>query len=361
MALQTQINPWRGIGLTTREGMEPGEIITSPNAALQLFSACPAAQPTPLLEPDALAAELGISKLHIKDERTRMGLGNFKALGAAHAIAKMAHNRLGENLKDQAGTALSGVTFVCASAGNHGLSMAAGARLFGAQAVVFLSETVPETFADALRAKGALVARAGQDYEASMAAAQQAATKNGWQLLSDSSWPGYHEPAVDVMEGYLIMGAEVADQLNQPPSHVFIQAGVGGLAASVTAMARRAWGDGVTLCVVEPDAAPALFDSIKAGRPVTTTGPVSNMGRLDCKEPSHLALSYLARQADVFATLGDNDATRAAERLNAHGIDTTPTGAAGLAALIGANRTQLGIDSTSRVLVYVTEGSLGGG
>ncbi|MCB1435476.1 MAG: pyridoxal-phosphate dependent enzyme, partial [Alphaproteobacteria bacterium] len=176
------------------------------------------------------------------------------------------------------------------SAGNHGLSVAAGARVFGANAIIYLAKTVPESFAERLRSKGARVIRAGDTYEESMAAASDAAIAHSWHLLSDSSWLGYEDPARDVMEGYLIMGDELAHQIESPPSHVFLQAGVGGLAAAAAAAARRNWGHATKIIVVEPAFAPALFESIRAGRPVTTSGPVSSMGRLDCKEPSHLAL-----------------------------------------------------------------------
>ena len=70
-------------------------------------------------------------------------------------------------------------------------SVAAGARVFGARAVVYLSRTVPEVFAERLRGEGAEVRRAGDDYAASMAAAEKAAQDDGMVLLSDSSWAGY--------------------------------------------------------------------------------------------------------------------------------------------------------------------------
>ena len=155
---------------------------------------------------------------------------------------------------------------------------------------VFVAETVPEAFADRLRRKGTEVVRAGATYEASMAEAERQAAENGWQLLSDSTWPEMTSPGRDVMEGYLIMGEEIKHQIPEPPTHVFLQAGVGGLAAACASSARTNWGKEVTIIVVEPEAAPALQASIAAGKPVVAPGPVSNMGRLDCKEPSHLAV-----------------------------------------------------------------------
>lgn len=316
----------------------------------KLLSECPAHAVTPLRDLPALADEAGVAVLHLKDERDRMGLGSFKALGAAYAIALEASRARDDG--DWA-TALSGRSFVTASAGNHGLSVAAGARLFGARAIVFLSETVPESFADRLRAKRAEVVRAGATYEESMAAAEAAAAARDWTLLSDSSWPGYEEMPRRVMEGYLQMAAEMVDQLREPPTHILLQAGVGGMAAAVAAHARKSWGDAPAIVVVEPDAAPALTESARAGRLVTTEGPVSAMGRLDCKTPSMIALAGLLRDADAFVTVSEAEAGHAVARLAAHGIDTTPSGAAGVAALL-ARSPELPADA--RVLAVLSEG-----
>ena len=67
------------------------------------------------------------------------------------------------------------------------------------------------------------------------------------------------------MEGYLVMAAEVVHQMKAPPSHIFLQAGVGGLAAACAAYFRHAWGDTPQILVAEPDAAAALHDAIKEG------------------------------------------------------------------------------------------------
>ncbi|MAZ15606.1 MAG: diaminopropionate ammonia-lyase [Ahrensia sp.] len=356
-------NPHRGRGLATIPGLPDEPVSTDIEAARALFSQCPASAETSLSAMPDLAAAVGVARIDLKDERNRMGLGSFKALGAAYAIAKMAMEQAGGDAVAARDT-LHDVTFVCASAGNHGLSVAAGARMFGARAVIYLAESVPDGFAARLEAKGATVMRAGADYDASMTAAVAAAEANGWFLLSDSSWEGYSAPARDVMEGYLIMAGEVADEIDAPPTHIFLQAGVGGLAAACTAAARTIWGDMPIITVVEPDRAPALMESVRAGRPVHAGGPESNMGRLDCKEPSHLALACLAREADYFETITDEEADAAVVTLAGHGIATTPSGVAGIAGLLhlaSAARDRLGIDARSRVLAYVSEGPVDGG
>ena len=313
-----------------------------PAAPEALLGKCPAAGETPLVEARGLGA-----RVWVKDERGRMGLGSFKALGAAYVIAHQAAETGAEDLR----TALAGRTYVTASAGNHGMSVAAGARVFGAQAVVYLAETVPEDFARRLREKGAEVVREGAEYEASMAAAAKAAEENGWALLSDSSWPGYFDLPHRLMEGYLAMAAEAARQMSEPPTHIFLQAGVGGLAGACAAYFRHVWGDTPQIIVVEPEFAPALKESIKAARAVATSGPVSNMGRLDCKEPSLIALKGLARDADSFVTLTEEEASDILPVLAGQGLATSESGGAGLAAC-----RLMGLGGDARVLCILSEG-----
>nr|WP_252731392.1 pyridoxal-phosphate dependent enzyme [Lentibacter algarum] len=332
-------NPYAGKGLS--DGVLAGVPVPSTNAGAPraLLERCPKAAVTPLLLLEALA---GAGQVFVKDERARMGLGSFKALGAAYVIACEAEQGRAK-----------GQTFVCASAGNHGLSVAAGAEAFGALAVIYLSDAVPEGFAERLRARGAEVVRVSGSYEDSMEAAAQAAATNGWQLLSDSSWAGYTEVPHRLMEGYLTLAAEAFEQMEHAPTHIFLQAGVGGLAASCAAYFRQVWGDAPEIIVVEPEHAPALYESIKAGQFVSTEGPVSNMGRLDCKEASLIALKGLSRDADGFMLLSDTEAEAAMPALAQLGLATSTSGGAGLAGLM--KLPPLGPDA--RVLTILSEGA----
>lgn len=307
---------------------------------ISLLERCPNARETALhaIGPFGPAAEV-----FVKDERTRMGLGSFKALGASYVIAHAAQR-----------SDLSKTTYITASAGNHGLSVAAGAQIFGAKSVVFLSKTVPESFAQKLRVYSAEVIRSGENYEESMIAAQEAAKANNWTLLSDTSWEGYVDIPHRLMEGYLVMAAETVAQMTRTPTHIFLQAGVGGLAAAAAAYFRHAWGNEPTIIVVEPEIAPALFNSIRANKSTNTPGPVSNMGRLDCKEPSLIALKGLARDADVYALISDEVAEKAMPDLSNIGLKTTPSGGAGLVALLSGFPD---INNGSRVLCILSEES----
>tara|TARA_R110002074_G_scaffold127564_3_gene266829 strand:- start:2216 stop:3253 length:1038 start_codon:yes stop_codon:yes gene_type:complete len=313
-----------------------------------LIARCPVAAETPLVDAEAIAAQADVDEVWVKDERGRMGLGSFKALGAAYVIAHDASLGMAR-----------GQTYVTASAGNHGMSVAAGAAAFGAASVVYIAEPVPEAFALRLAEQGAEVVRAGATYEASMEAAMQAAQDRGWALLSDSSWPGYTARPHRLMEGYLVLMAEVIAQMPRVPSHMFLQAGVGGLAGACAALARKAWGDVPRIIVVEPEAAPALHGSVAAGCPVESSGPVSDMGRLDCKMPSLIALKGLARDADAYALITEGEGQAGAGTAMVAGLPSTPSGAAGIAGLLAlteAQRADIGLDATSVVFCVLSEG-----
>ena len=363
-------NPLRGVGLPADVEMARGTLRTDAAPVRALLAACPVHAATPLLDCAEVAATIGIASLRVKDERQRMGLGSFKALGGAYAVACAVKERAeaaldrdvdpAELVSDEVKAIASSLHVICASAGNHGLSIAAGARVFGARASVYLSASVPEGFADRLRALGAEVVRAGDIYEESLTAAEKAAAESGALLIADSTWPGYVDPALLVMEGYSVLAVEATEAMDVP-THIFLQAGVGGLASALAATFRRIWGDAPRIAVVEPEAATCLLDSVTAGRPVLAEGPVSNMGRLDCKDPSHIALDCLAREADDFVALDEEEAERAVAAMVGAGLESSPSGAAGLVALWIADAEQrdaMGIDAESRVLVILSEGAI---
>ncbi len=327
---------------------------------MKLLGECPVYAPTPLQNETALAADIGIAEFFVKNEAQRMRLGSFKALGGAFAVAQMladasgASDLMGEDAKSVAAS----MTFITASAGNHGLSVAAGANVFGAKAVIVLSAAVPEGFAERIRGLGADVVRIDGSYEDSVAYAIAAAEENDWLLLADGSWEGYTERPALVMEGYTVLADECRqafDSMRNWPTHVLLQAGVGGFAAAVAAHIRDHWPMQPNIIIVEPDAAPCLINSFQAGRLTRGEGPESNMGRLDCKDASLIAFDGLRQDADTFMTVSDIEASEAVEMLGRHGYATTESGAAPVAGL-----KKLGLPPESRVMVVVTEGLEGG-
>ena len=304
----------------------------------RLLESCPAYQATPLAQ-----APWAGANVWIKDETQRMRLGAFKALGGVYAVARQIALAAGEDPtpegigSDAFRDVAAQLTFVCASAGNHGMAVAAGARIFGARCRIHLSATVPKAFEARLRGQNADVVWSGADYEESVQLAIQDAENSGAVHLADGSWPGYTEPPRLVMEGYTVLALEMRDTFaanGHWPQRVYLQAGVGGLAAAAAQTIRDHWAVQPTIIVVEPDAAPCLQQSVAAREMVTVAGPVSNMGRLDCKTPSLLAFEILSECADHFMTISDTQAAAAAGLAGANSLATTPSGAAGLAAYL---------------------------
>lgn len=328
-----------------------------PAGPLDLLRACPAYIATSLAR-TAIAGR----DVWVKDETHRMRLGAFKALGGVYAVARLIEAGLGQQIapedfvSEDTKTAASAMTFVCASAGNHGMSVAAGAQLFGVQARIYLAETVDEAFAERLRGRGAEVVRAGETYEESVAAAVDDAARTGAIHLADGSWPGYTEPPSLVMEGYTIIAEEMRDTLRDActwPDHVYLQAGVGGFAAAIAEMIRRNWDVQPKITVVEPEAAACLKASVAVGEVCTVEGPVSDMGRLDCKTPSMLAFESLRQTANAFETVSEEEAQAAVQAAAEAGFGTTPSGAAGLAAALRG--------SAKSPLVILSEGAVDAG
>ena len=347
-------NPFFTKGFPQDNGID--KVSTDVESVRKLLELCPKASRTPLTSSIALAEKVGVKNIWFKDERQRMGLGSFKALGAAYVIADHASKAV-TNIESAAEwkSALNGKCYVTASAGNHGLSLAAGSRLFGAKAVIYLSKNVPSSFADKIRSYDADVVVLGNSYEESMEGAQKAAEENDWMLLSDVTWDGY-DAGLKVMEGYLVAAAEAYEDCPEPPTHIFLQAGVGGFPAAMAAHARRYFGNDPRIIIVEPTKAPVLLESIKAGKAVEVQGGVSIMGRLDCKVPSTRALSSLAKTCTHFMTITDEDAENCMKELEDEGLETSPSGGAGYAGLLDLkNYDKSGLTKESNVVIFLTE------
>jgi diaminopropionate ammonia-lyase len=308
--------------------------------------------PTPLRDLAAIADRLDLAQVLYKDEGERFGLKSFKALGGAYAV---------DRLVAQKGVA--DLTVTCATDGNHGRSVAWGARRAGVEAVIYVHETVSEGRADAIASYGATVVREGRTYDDSVRACAEAAGRNGWEIVSDTSWPGYEDVPRDVMQGYAVLAME-AEAQGARPTHVFVQGGVGGLAAGVLSYRWEKLGaERPILVVVEPENAACLFESARAGAVTAVGGDLDTiMAGLACGEPSILAWRILEPGADAFMTIPDRAAAEAMRLLASLGIVGGESGVAGLAGLIKAAadpslRAALKLDGASRVLCYGTEGA----
>ncbi len=331
--------------------------------------------PTPLVPLPDLAAAAGVATLHIKDEGGRFGLGSFKALGGAYAVlgvlsAELA--RQGAALGATSADLLSGrhaevtrgITVTCATDGNHGRSVAWGAQRFGAACVIFVHSGVSQARIDAIARYGAEVRVVPGTYDDSVRTAAAEAEQHNWHVVSDTAWPGYTDVPREVMQGYRLMPDEAADQWSgPPPTHAFIQAGVGGVAAAVSVQLRTRFDPPPSVVVVEPDRAACLFASAEAGRITAVSGPLDTiMAGLACGEPSLIAWQELDRAAAAFMAVPDAAAVAGMRLLAAREVVSGESGAVGVAALLLAAadpsaRAALGLTASSRVLLFSCEGA----
>jgi diaminopropionate ammonia-lyase len=320
----------------------------------------PGYAPTPLTEVPAIAAELGVGRVFVKDESARMGLAAFKVLGASWAVHRVLARR----------HAAGPLTLVAASDGNHGRALAWMARLLGQRAHVFVPSGVHPTAVAAIAVEGAQVTEITGSYDDAVRFAAKAAGEPGAELVQDAGWPGYEEVPGWIVDGYSTLFAEVDQQLSDAgaagPRLVAIPAGVGSLAqAGITHYRSRARSGATSLLTVEPGSAACVLASLARGELGTITTSETIMSGLNCGTPSGLAWPYLRDGLDAAVAVASAGAATAARDLAGYGIPAGPCGGASLAgvraALTGegapARRAELALDPGATVVLLSTEGS----
>lgn len=320
---------------------------------------------TPVLSFAGLAERAGVAEVLCKYEGSRFDIGSFKALGGAYAFARV--------LEDWTGPRET-LVVATASDGNHGLSLAWGAKQAGIRCMVFLHAGVSAARQALIEAQGGEIIRVAGNYDVSTATADRVAAENGWVLIPDTS-NTYEQNPVHVMAGYGVMVAEmfggipgVAPQIAMP-THIFLQGGCGGLAAAVIGLLRDGAPAGAApkCIIVEPDRADCLIRSARAGKPVLVEGELDTiMAGLSVGEVSGLAWPVIAKGTDAYMTCSDDLAKWVMQALGtgAFGDEPAEVGDSGVAGLGGFLalatdadlRARLGIDANSRILCIATEG-----
>jgi len=322
--------------------------------------------PTPLLDLPELAARLSVAQVLAKDEGRRM-LGSFKSLGGTYAGLRA--------LARAAGTDIAGLrlrpgglpALLCASDGNHGLAVAAAARFAGAPARIFLHRAVTPVRARRIEAMGAAIAWVDGTYDDAVDAAAAAARATGGILVADTTDDPADPVVADVMAGYGVIAAEIRRQFppaSARPTHLFVQAGVGGLAAAM-AEGLAAWlAPPAGVIVVEPATAACVAAALARHRVIRLAGTLETAaGMLSCGEASAPALAVLRRRGAHAVAVAEAGLIAAPALLRAcAGPASTPSGTAGLAGLVavlaGDEAGRLGLTASSRVLIIVTETDL---
>ncbi|MBX2835237.1 MAG: diaminopropionate ammonia-lyase [Gammaproteobacteria bacterium] len=347
-------------------------------AAQQEIQAWPNYAMTELVPLPLVASQANVDKVLFKDEGTRFGLGSFKALGGAYAVISWLAGELSDRLNTTVtmeevrtgryASEAASITVVSATDGNHGRSVAWGAQQAGCACQIYIHREVSDQRAQAVSDFGARVVRVDGDYDESVRRCAADAKVNEWQVISDTSYVGYTDVPRLVMAGYTTMVAEILDTVDTPPTHVLVQAGVGGLAAAIcAAFVSELGAQAPRFIVVESEYADCVIRSLRQGSPQTVNVIHETiMAGLSCGEISLLAYEVLKECVSAVVTIPDTEVPNAMRLLAAgHGgsrsIEAGECAVPGLIALLAMNepgfRQRLSLDSTSRVLLFGCEGA----
>jgi len=311
--------------------------------------------PTPLLILNKLSKELNLNKIFYKDESKRFDLKSFKALGGAYAVEKVTKGN-----KD--------IIVSTATAGNHGRSVAWGAKRLGLKCKIFISEYVSDARGKSMERLGADVVKVKGNYENSLLECIKQSTENNWQIVQDVAWKNYILIPTLTMAGYSVMMKEIVDQIkNENITHIFLQAGVGGMASAMIAGSARYLKNIPKMIVVEPDSAACVMESIKAGKiKKINIEKESLMGGLSVAQPSLVPWEILKKSVNNCISLPDDDIGKAMKLFaNASfGNDIIVAGensAPGVISLIASCndrdiKNNLNLNSNSNVLLIGCEG-----
>jgi diaminopropionate ammonia-lyase len=322
----------------------------SPGDAHAFHQSLPGYSPTPLISVPELAAELGVGRVLVKDESSRLGLPAFKVLGASWACRQVLRRRPGAML-------------VAATDGNHGRAVARMAAHFGVGATVFVPVVMLPGTAARIAAEGAKVVWIDGDYnDAVRCAAAFAGDQPGRALVQDTAWAGYEQVPAWIVQGYQTMLDEIDTQLAGAPDLVAVPAGVGSLAEAVVRHYRRPGAAHPSVLSVEPDTAACVLASLTAARPTTVATAATVMAGLNCGTISSSAWPVLRAGCDAAVAVSDEDALRAVADLGRRGVCSGPSGSAALAGVRAAltgpgRRAALGLEHGAVVVLLSTEGN----
>lgn len=337
------------------------------DAAAVEISGWPDYAPSPLVALPGLARRLGVGAVLVKDEGQRFGLGGVKVLGAPYGLTRLLQRR---GVRPGS-AACAGLTAIAATDGNHGLALAWAARRLGCAARIFVGQAVDPPRIARIQACGAVVETVPGTYDDAVRAAEEAAANDpSLLLITDTDHVGGLAVTTDIVAGYALLGREAWQQMNGAlPTHVFLQCGVGGVAAGVAAGLWQQAGTPPAVITVEPEQAACVQASLRTGRLTSVPGDLdTRMVGLACGQPSAPALAVLRAVTRHALTVPEDTAVILQHELATGAFGDAPlvggdTGVAGLAGLWWAAtqpdlRARLGLGADSRVLTILSEGPL---
>jgi len=339
----------------------------------------PGYAPTDLHSLKPFAQACGVQSVVYKDESGRFGLGSFKALGGAFAILDWVATTLTEQLgkpvsiesvrRGEHKAHTKHLTVSTATDGNHGRSVAWGAQLAGCPCEIFIHRDVSMGRENAMAEFGANVTRIDGDYDESVRRCATESANNQWQIISDTSWPGYTDIPRAVMAGYTMMVDEMVQQLDAPPTHVIVQAGVGGLAAGIMSAWWNAFGKNAPkFIIVESDRAACIYQSLNANAlQAVAIEEETVMAGLSCGEVSKLAWPVLQQGVTASVCIADDLVPMAMQcfanaQMAEVAIEAGECAVPGAIALAGIMKNEslrktCGLNETSVVQIFGCEGA----
>lgn len=340
---------------------------------------------TPLVDLKNLSKEIGIEGFFVKDESYRFGLNAFKVLGASYAIANYIKDKIGLDENDlsfdeitssETKEKLGKITFATATDGNHGRAVAWTANKLGQISKVFMPKGTSLERLENIRRENSDANIMEENYDDCVRLAAKFAEENKGVLIQDTSWEGYIDVPKNIMKGYLTMAFEVYNELKEKdimPTHIFLQAGVGSMAASITAFFRNVLKDNhPKIIIVEPNKANCLYRTADAndGKLHFVKGDLNSiMAGLNCGEPVTIGWPILENYADYFLSVDDNY-TKIGMRLLASPIKNDRKIISGESGAVTSGivyelmtyddlkdyREEIGLNKDSVVLCFSTEG-----
>ncbi len=312
-------------------------------------------QPTPLESLSKLCKELGLKNIFYKDESKRFGLKSFKALGGAYAVEKITKGK-------------KNIIVATATAGNHGRSVAWGAKNLGLNCKIFISENVSETRAEEMRNLNAEVIRVKGSYEDSLNFCKKESEKNNWEIIQDVAWPDYELIPKLTMAGYSTIIKEISVQTNEYITHIFLQAGVGGMAAGLVAGVANYFKKIPKIIIVEPENANCVMQSIENNTPTRVDiKKESIMGGMSCGEVSLVPWQILKNSVNNCISVSDKFVSQtvamlADKILSDVSIEGGECSTPGITSLISCcnneeTKSTLEINENSNILLIGCEGS----
>jgi len=346
----------------------------------------PGYTPTELVVLKGLAQHWGVSDIFIKDESTRFGLKAFKVLGGSYAVAQLICRELGIRLEDtdynyltsdEVRSRINGMTLTTATDGNHGRGIAWAAQQLGIKTVIYMPKGAAQSRVENIRSHGATVEVTDLNYDDAVRLANSMANKHGWHMIQDTAWKGYEKIPLWIMQGYTTMCKEALEQMIEKEvkaTHVFVQAGVGALAAAVVAcISNKYRRQPPRFIIMEPNNAACVFASAAAGdgKPHSVTGNHETiMAGLACGEVNTIGWPILRDRPSCYIRC-DNYVAANGIRILANPIgDDRPVEAGesgsvgiGLLELITSHdafaeiKQKLEIGPESKLLFFNTEGA----